>query len=136
MITLYNGKLCFTPVRFEDGRVDPDSCAQVARRLAVEFAKQDDQLTIKLGEAVNKVLEEPKYSNVQHISTSALARLALICLDILPDDKNCKDAEKRLKSVLAGQSDKFLLLKAGKRRGVHLKTRYSEGELQLLKNEK
>jgi hypothetical protein len=132
MITKFNGMLGFTPVRDENGKVDVEASTQAARRVAEEFAKEDDSLTVKLGEAAVAILEQEKFASLKHISTAALGRMALLALGIIPNDKACKDAVVRLKSSLAEKQDKILLIKSGVRAGVHYKPRYSEAELKLI----
>lgn len=130
------GTLCFVPARRDDGRVDIEATVAVARKVAEDFAAQDDVLTIKIGEAAIKVWNEKTYSGLRSCSPSALGRMALLALGVLPDDKSCKDAEARVKAVLAGQPDKFLIVKSGPKKGVHYRERYSPAELSLLDTQK
>jgi hypothetical protein len=58
--------------------------------------------------------------------------MALTVLDMVPDDKACKDAALRVRAVLSGQPDKFLVLKNGPNKGVHHLARLSAGEIALL----
>ena len=131
-MNLNNGMFCYFPVRGDNGKVDVDATALAAKKAAEEFAAKDDPITAKLGEAAIKVWSEKKYSNLLHISTPTLARMAINALGICPDDKTCKDAAVRIQAVLAGQPDKFLVLKTGPHKGIHYKSRYTPAELVLI----
>ncbi len=127
-----NGMLCFVPARGNDGKVDIEATMLAARKAAEDFASNDDPLTAKLGEAAIKVWNEKQYSGLLHITTNALARMALNALGMVPDDKTCKDAAARVHAVLSGQPDKFYMVKTGQNKGVHYRERYSPAELELL----
>lgn len=135
-MTLINGMLCFTPARSDDGKIDIEGCVLAARKAAEEFAAQDDVLTVQIGQAAIKVWEDPKFSGLKLCSPSALGRMAINALGMIPNDKVCKEAAKKVKSVLSGQPDKFLFVKKGPKKGFHYKARYTEGELALLNNQK
>lgn len=131
MITPTN-TISFTTIRSNDGKVDIEGSLIAARKAIEEFAASDDTLTVQIGEAAIKVWNEPRYSRLHHISTPALGRMALVALNLIPDDKACKDAAKRVAAVLSGQPDKFLVIKSGPNKGIHCRSRLSQGEIMLL----
>lgn len=128
--------ISFIPVRSDNGTVDIEGCLIAAKKAAEEFAAKDDPLTAQIGEAAIKVWDQEKFSGLKYISSVALGRMALTALDIIPDQQAIKDADRRVKTALSGQPDRFIVLKAGPKRGIHYKSRYSEGELALLTAQK
>lgn len=132
MSLLTNGMLSFAPVKTDDGKVDIDASIRAARRSLEEYVKADDGLTVKIEEAALKLWDEPTYSGLKHATTAALGRMALTALGLIPDDKSCKDAEKRLKTVFANHKDKFLMVKTGKKAGVYHRGRNTEETLTAL----
>lgn len=129
MSTLINGKFHFAPIRGNDGKINPEACAEYARKMAAEYALIDDPETIKLSEAALNIWDDPKYTNLHHINTLALARMALDALKVIPDNNPVKEAARKLKLIFAGRSDKFLV-SGGRDTEIYHKGRCSKEELE------
>jgi hypothetical protein len=122
----------FNVVRDPSGKIDLEVSKQLAIQAVLDLAKKDEDYTEGLGAAAISAWEDPYYAGIKFIALSALVRMSLNRLNILPDDKNCKDALIRIRSVITYNPDKFLMLKAGNNSNVYYIPRYSSEELTKL----
>lgn len=127
-----NNSTTLNVVRDPLGRIDLEASKQLAIQAVIDLAKKDEDYTDSLGFAAISSWEDPYYSGIKFIALSALVRMSLHRLNIIPDDKNCKDALIRIRSVISSNPDKFLMLKAGNNSNVYYIPRYSSEELTKL----
>lgn len=129
MLTAHSATL-LTAVRMPSGAIDLPATIAAAAEACALLAKADADYTASLGRAAREAWQDPHFSGVKSIALSALVRMALARLSILPDEKNYKDAVIRLRSVIA-TSSVFIMPKSGSVNGnVYLRAKMTEQEIE------
>ncbi|CAN5950758.1 unnamed protein product [Sphagnum jensenii] len=119
--------------RCPSGSIDLEASIKAATQAIYDLAKADAAYTARIGEAALEAWNDDSFRFVKSIGLSALTRMALVKLKILPDETNYRDALVRLRMVIASSPDKFLMPKSGNNSNVYLLSRHTTAEIEKLK---
>lgn len=119
-------------LRDSEGRIDMPATIALATKAVEELSRRDEEYTKSIGRAAIEAWSDHFFSEVRHMALSALVRMALTRLNIVPTDANCKDGLIRLRSVIAANPGKFMMMTTKNNSNVYLLSRYKDGEIERI----
>jgi len=119
-------------VRGQDGQVDIQSTLDLARASLYTFQDEETDGLERVSEALEEILNNPRYSAHQFFSGSTLAKMVLGILGEMPTDKAEAKIAGQVKAYLLGKGDSIFYISAGRNAGFHVRERYSTADFAKL----